>query len=347
MTMPDVTVRGAGILGLSIAWACVSRGARVQVIDPFGVGSGSSGGVVGALAPHTPENWNPKKAFQLESLLMAETFWDQVEQTGGVSSGYGRTGRIQPVPDARALNLARARETGARTLWPDPAVWSVVQRQDSWAPESPTGYYIHDTLSARLHPKQACLALGTAITARGGTISTEGTDQGQMIWAAGVQGLQRLNEEFGKPVGSAVKGQAAVLRLRHQPEPDAPQIFAGTVHIVPHADGSVAVGSTSERDFDDPTGTDAQLDALIARATAAVPALKGATIDQRWAGLRPRARSRAPMIGPHPLHPNQFIANGGFKIGFGVAPKISQVMADLVLEGIDTVPPDFRPDASL
>lgn len=347
MTMPDVTVRGAGIFGLSIAWACVSRGARVQVIDPNGPGSGSSGGVVGALAPHTPENWNSKKAFQLESLLMAETFWDQVEQTGGVLSGFGRTGRIQPVPDAKALDLARARETGARTLWPDPAVWSVVQEQKAWAPESPTGYYIHDTLSARLHPRQACLALAAAITARGGSISTEGADQGQVIWAAGVQGLQRLNGELGKLVGGAVKGQAAVLRLRHPPMADAPQIFADTVHIVPHADGSIAIGSTSERDFDDPAGTDAQLDALVARAIAAVPALEGAEIAQRWAGLRPRVRSRAPMIGPHPLHPNQFIANGGFKIGFGMAPKISQVMADLVLEGIDNVPSEFRPDASL
>lgn len=70
--MVDITVRGAGVLGLSIAWACVLRGARVQVVDPFGPAAGSSGGLVGALAPHVPENWNPKKAFQLESLLMAE-----------------------------------------------------------------------------------------------------------------------------------------------------------------------------------------------------------------------------------------------------------------------------------
>jgi glycine oxidase len=43
----------------------------------------------------------------------------------------------------------------------------------------------------------------------------------------------------------------------------------------------------------------------------------------------------------------QFIANGGFKIGFGVAPKVAEVMADLVLDGVDRVPVAFRVEASL
>ena len=73
--MVDITIRGAGIFGLSVAWACVKRGARIQVIDPYGPAAGSSGGIVGALAPHVPEKWNTKKAFQLDSLLMAKDFW--------------------------------------------------------------------------------------------------------------------------------------------------------------------------------------------------------------------------------------------------------------------------------
>ena len=64
MATDKLTVRGAGIFGLSIAWVLPQRGAQVQVIDPDGVGAGASGGIVGALAPHVPENWNPKKQFQ-------------------------------------------------------------------------------------------------------------------------------------------------------------------------------------------------------------------------------------------------------------------------------------------
>jgi glycine/D-amino acid oxidase-like deaminating enzyme len=36
------------------------------------------------------------------------------------------------------------------------------------------------------------------------------------------------------------------------------------------------------------------------------------------------------------------VANGGFKIGFGMAPKVAEVMADLVLDGRDGIPEGFR-----
>jgi glycine/D-amino acid oxidase-like deaminating enzyme len=347
--MADVTVRGAGIFGLSIARACQLRGASVQVVDPFGVGAGSSGGVVGALAPHTPERWDAKKAFQLESLLMAEAFWAAVEADTGLKSGYGRTGRLQPVADTHALDLAIVREADARDLWQGKATWSVIRSNDDWGPVSPTGHLIYDTLSARIHPAQACAALAAAIISGGGAIVPDAPDQGAVVWATGAQGLLELNKDLGKIVGDAQKGQAALLRPVAALPMNAPQIFADAVHVIPHHDDTVAIGSPSERIFDDPIATDDQLDALIARAIQAVPALEGAHVVARWAGLRPRprARSRAPMLGMHPVRSRQFIANGGFKIGFGVAPKIADVMADLILEGKDTIPDDFRVDAHL
>jgi glycine oxidase len=70
-------------------------------------------------------------------------------------------------------------------------------------------------------------------------------------------------------------------------------------------------------------------------------------VIERWAGIRPRARSRAPMLGLHPTRPGAFIANGGFKIGFGMAPLVAELMADLVVDGTDRIPPEFRPEASL
>ncbi|ANT62668.1 oxidoreductase [Salipiger sp. CCB-MM3] len=342
----DVTVRGAGIFGLSIAWACVQRGARVRVVDPFGAGSGSSGGQVGALAPHVPENWNPKKAFQLESLLMAAGFWAAVEETGGVSAGYGRLGRLQPLADDKAVDLARGREETARQLWGDHADWRVIKAGEAgdWAPVSPTGLLVHDTLTARMNPRRACAALVAALAVRGVEVQPEAEDAGQVLWAAGWRGLEDLSQALGKRVGTGVKGQSVSLRFDAG---DVPQLFAGGLHVVPHSDGTVAIGSTSEREFDDPTTTDAQCDDLVARAALAVPALHGAEVIERWAGVRPRARSRAPMLGAWPGREGVFIANGGFKIGFGMAPKVAQVMADLLLEGRDEIPEGFRVEDSL
>jgi len=344
MTMADVTVRGAGIFGLSVAWACARRGARVRVIDPAGPGAGASGGIVGALAPHVPENWNDKKSFQFDSLMMAEAFWAEIAESSGHAPGYARTGRIQPVMDAAGLTLAREREASAARLWQGRADWRVEPATADWCPHSPTGYVIHDTLTARLHPRRACAALAAALRAKGAEVVLDGDDEGRVLWATGVADLERLNAGHHRLVGSGVKGQAALLDIDAR---DWPQLFANGLHVVPHEDGTTAIGSTSERDYDDPTSTDAQLDAVIARAVAAVPALAGARVRARWAGLRPRARSRAPMLGAHPLHAEQFIANGGFKIGFGMAPKVAEVMADLMLDEVDRIPEGFRPQASL
>ena len=346
--MADLTIRGAGIFGLSIAWICTQRGAKVRVIDPDGPGAGASGGIVGALAPHVPENWNSKKAFQFESLLMAEPFWAEVEAAAGISSGYGRTGRLQPIADDHALTLARAREASARELWQGSATWSVVDAATfrSWSPRSATGFLIYDTLSARMHPRRACEALAGALESAGVSILPEAPDQGQVIWCTGVRGLEDLNALHTRVVGNGVKGQAALLAPARSIPDDAPQLFADTLHIIPHADGTVAVGSTSERDYVSATQTDAQLEDILDRAYAQIPDLEGAQVIERWAGLRPRARSRAPMLGAWPGKTGHFIANGGFKIGFGMAPKVAQVMADLVLDGQDAIPDAFRVEAS-
>ena len=343
--MVDVTVRGAGIFGLSIAWACVCRGAHVQLVDPNGPGAGSSGGVVGALAPHVPENWNPKKEFQLESLVAAETFWKRVQEAGGISAGYVRSGRLQPVADATALELAHRRAESAKELWSSHAKWDVLLDQDPhWQLRSPSGYLVHDTLSALLHPRQAVEALVQALGSKNVEISTDAPDKGQVLWATGLQGLEALNATHHRQVGNGVKGQAAVLEYDAR---GAPQLFVDGIHIIPHLNGTTAIGSTSERLYDDPQTTDAALDIVIEQARAAVPALGSARVLDRWAGVRPRARSRAPMLGAWPDRPGHFIANGGFKIGFGMAPKIADVMADLLLENKNAIPQGFEVSASL
>lgn len=342
MAIYDVVVMGGGIFGLSIAWECTRRGARVGLFERDRIGAGASGGVVGALAPHVPDQWNAKKAVQFESLIAQRAFWDDIRAAGGVDPGYARLGRIQPIPNEAALDLARSRAAGARDLWQGLAEWRVVPAgDDGWSPPSPTGWMILDTLSARLHPRLAAAALVAAIRATGGEVH-EGQAlppdgfAGPVIWATGAAGLEALSQELGRRIGSAVKGQAAVFACKAD---DRPQIYVEGLHVVPHVDGTVAIGSTSENTYDDPQGTDMQLEALIDRARALCPALRNAPVVERWAGLRPRARSRAPILGPWPGRRGHFVANGGFKIGFGMAPVVAGIMADLVLDGHDRIPP--------
>lgn len=320
------------------------RGARVRVIEAARIGAGSSGGTVGALAPHVPDNWNDKKAFQLDSLLMASGFWAEVEAMSGLPSGYGRTGRLQPVADRDSADRLRDRIAAAGQRWPAGLAMTLTgDPAGGLRPLSPSGLWLHDNLTARLNPRAALLALAGAIRKRGGEViegQTAAPDRiaAPVLWTTGSAGLAMLGEDLGRETGKGIKGQSALLRLA---VPDCPQIFADGLHIVPHADGTVAVGSTSENEFahDRP---DAQLEGLIDRARAICPALTDAPVIDRWAGLRPRARSRAPVLGPWPGRVGHFVANGGFKIGFGMAPGIAAVMADLILEGRDRIPHGFR-----
>ncbi|MEJ6389982.1 NAD(P)/FAD-dependent oxidoreductase [Gymnodinialimonas ulvae] len=343
--MVDITIRGAGIMGLMCAWMLRTRGAAVQVIDPHGVGAGASGGIVGALAPHVPENWNPKKAMQFEALDKANALWATIAEAGGQDPGYGRTGRLQPLLDARAVELARARAVTSQDLWQGRHRWEVIEAACAAVEvNSPTGLVIHDTLTARIHPKQACLSLSAALIARGVNITSDGEARGIEVLATGAADLSEISQALGRSIGAPIKGQAALLRCAL---PNVPQVFVDGLHIVPHADGTVAVGSTTEREFESPTATDEQLDPLINRARRALPVLADAPVIQRWAGLRPRARSRAPMVGAHPTRAEAYIANGGFKIGLAMAPVVAEMLADLILDTNDRIPDGFRPEASL
>ncbi len=338
----DVLVIGAGVFGLGCAWACLRRGLRVIVAEAEAPGAGASGGVVGALSPHMPDAWSAKKAVQREALLAAEGFWAEVAAAGGVDPGYARIGRLMPLVSARARSIAEARTLAAGEMWRGAAVWEVggADRFPGWlAPEAAPFGAVIETLSARIDPRRAVAALAAAVAARGGVIrcgwratavGAGGAEfdagriaAGAVILAAGA-GLGVLAP--GLP-GRGVKGQAAVLDAAAPP--GAPMIYADGIYVVPRPDGRVAVGSTSEDDWDDPTTPDARLDAVIARARALCPALAGAAVVERWAGLRPRGARPDPMLGPLPGRPGVFVAGGGFKIGFAITPWVGEVLADM------------------
>ncbi|WP_374327189.1 NAD(P)/FAD-dependent oxidoreductase [Paracoccus pantotrophus] len=330
----EITVAGGGIFGLACAWELVRRGRKVRLFEAARIGAGASGGHVGALAPHAPENWNDKKQVQLDALIEAADWWAEVGTAGGVDPGYARTGRIQPVAQGAEARMAE-RIKAARAYWPEWAGMELTDRpQGALVPVSPSGLWLVDRLTARISPRRAGAALAAAIRAQGGEI-VEGQaapPDAPAIWATGAAGLA----PFG---GNGVKGQSALLALDLR---DQPQVFADGIHVIPHADGTVAIGSTTERDVLD-RRTDEQLEAVIDKARALCPALADAPVIDRWAGIRPRGGARPPLVGPWPGRPGHYVANGGFKIGLAMAPAVAAMLADLMLERRDRIPPGFRP----
>jgi glycine/D-amino acid oxidase-like deaminating enzyme len=353
----DVIVVGGGIWGLSCAYACAKRGQSVAVFEAGKIGQGASGGIVGAMAPHAPESWNDKKQFQFEALDQAATFWAEVEACSNLSSGYGRIGRVMPIVTERDRALCDERIENTKTLWRDAYHWNVLESHPMIPRDMAKYGVVHDTLSARVFPAKALASLVTACRKHGvkiiedrpvtalGDHSVQGAfgeaKAHAVIVAGGTEGFTLLNAALGCITGTGVKGQAALLGCDLG---DTPQLYANGVYVIPHEGGVAAVGSTAEKSWDAPFETDGKLDEIIAKARMIFPALADAPIIKRWAGLRPKARRRHPMLGPVTGLSGVFSAMGAYTIGFGIAHSVGEVLADFAGGASFELPKNFTVD---
>ncbi len=341
---------GGGIMGLWAAVHAERQGIETLLVDSGLLGSGASGGVLGALMPYMPDRWDNKKQFQLASLVALEGDIAKLELETGLSAGYRRSGRFIPLPKPHLRKIAEGHSRDANANWREgdrQFHWNVIDDPgEGWIdPASGESGFVHDTLAARVAPRGLIAVLsaflqgarnvrilqGVAVESldpvRGLAHTTAGVIRfGHCILSAGHAAfplLGQLTADLQKPLGQAVKGQAALLKV--DVDPNLPVIFRDGLYIVPHEGGHVAVGSTSENQFDDPLSTDALLDTLLASVRAMVPLLAQAELVERWAGLRPKAIDRDPMVGPHPDHPSLIALTGGFKITFGLAHRLAAI----------------------
>ena len=370
----DLLVVGGGVMGLWTALFATRDGLSVRLVDKRKIGAGASGGVLGALMPHLPDRWNAKKAFQLRSLVSLELEIAALEAETGLSAGYRRSGRLIPLPKPHNRDIALGHAQDALTVWNMPGRSFAFEVLDTspvagWpAADAMAHGLVHDHLAARLAPRGLLAVLRAALEQMPGVTIAEGIgveaidpiaglarfDDGteiafaNCVLAAGVETfdlLAPLNPPLAKPAGTGVKGQAAVLKAAI--DPALPVIFADGLYIVPHEDGYVAVGSTSENSFAEPVGTDGLLDTLIDKARRMAPVLADAPVVERWAGIRPKAIGREPMVGRHPDHANISLMTGGFKVSFGMAHGLAREVLNEIKGGTLDVPPSFTVSAHL
>ncbi|MEM8569700.1 MAG: FAD-dependent oxidoreductase [Pseudomonadota bacterium] len=355
----DVAVVGAGIFGLSCARAALRAGRSVCVIDAERPGAGASGGLVGALSPHLPLGWNAKKQLQFEALATAERFWSDVEDLSGQAAGYTRLGRYLPLGSEAERAKMAAQAEAACAHWRGAFHWEILlpDALPAWInPESCAFGAVRESLSARIEPRRAIAALAAALDAGGAefrcparavavepgrvTLADGALNAEAIVLAAGTGGAALAPGTLGR----GVKGQAALLEVAQSPNA---MVYADGIYVVPHGDGLVAVGSTSERDFEDPVTTDAQLDDVLSRAARICPSLGVARVLERWAAVRPRGPKPDPIVGPLPGKPGVFVANGGFKTGFGFAPMVGEAVARMIDGAPHRLPERFLPETVL
>ncbi|WP_245480405.1 FAD-binding oxidoreductase [Neorhizobium sp. NCHU2750] len=366
-------------MGLWAAVKAERLGMSTVLVEAGRLGEGASGGLLGALMPHMPDKWNDKKQFQFDALLSLEDEVAAIEAQTGLSCGYRRSGRLIPLPKPHLRVIAARHNEDASIHWRQAGEsevdggetgtrrfrWDVLDQSPyaGWPDASfLEAGLVHDTFAARVSPRKLTAALAALLRGAKHVAIAENCEVSRIDAAAGrvefshggSMGFSRcivsaghrafpLIEAFSKPLlqplGQPVKGQAALLRAGM--DPGLPLLYLNGLYLVPHDNGDVALGSTSEDAFDDPFSTDGQLDDLVERARALVPALAGVPVVERWAGLRPKAIDRDPMVGPHPDHANVIALGGGFKVSFGVAHLLADAALEAVLGRAMGVPPSF------
>ncbi|WP_425462528.1 NAD(P)/FAD-dependent oxidoreductase [Martelella lutilitoris] len=348
-TSADLVIIGGGIMGLWAAYHAEKAGMDTLLVDREAPGRGASNGLLGALMAYMPDQWDEKKQFQFEALAALEDQLRLLEVETGLETGYRRSGRVMPLYQEQQVRTARLRADEAARNWrfgDQSFEWNVVEEPPDagWPSRREAALaYVHETLAAHVAPRGVVAALKAFFaTARHVRIIREDVAAidaeahrivlsdgecmgfGKAIVSAGVGAfslLQPLWAPQGQPLGRPVKGQAALLAA--DCDPALPIFFDNGLYVIAHAGGRVAIGSTSEDDFGDPCSTDDKLEALIAAARAAIPALRDAPVIERWAGLRPRGVHREPMIGALQCAPDVIALGGGFKTSFGIANRLA------------------------
>lgn len=364
----DLVILGGGIMGLWAAVKAERLGIDTVLVEAGRLGQGASGGLLGALMPHMPDRWNDKKQFQFDALISLEREIAEIEAATGLSCGYRRSGRLIPLPKPHLRTIAERHSKEAETNWAQGGPgfhWHVTDAP--WIEGWPDSSFceaglVHDTLAGRVAPRSLIAAIAAflrkarhvrileghtaqhvdRVSSRVLFDNGDGLGFGHCIVAAGHQSFPLLGGLFPSvevPLGQPVKGQAALLNA--DVDPALPVIFLNGLYIVAHEGGHVAIGSTSEEEFDAAFSTDAQLDALIEKARQVAPVLRDAPVIERWAGLRPKAIGRDPMIGFHPDQPRVIALTGGFKVSFGLAHELADAALNAVSGSSVGLPASF------
>ncbi len=365
---PDLLIIGGGVIGQWCAIKASELGLVTVLAEKGKIGQGASGGFLGALMPHQPINWNEKKEFQLQALLALETEVAHLENETGLSCGYKRCGRLLPIRNAEKHRQSLTHQSAAQENWPPQSPggaqisWQVLEqlKHPNWLdPAQSRVACDYETLSARIDPRKYMAALKAYASEKAKILENceisslaedasvhcaDGTKltPGHVIVSAGYESFPLLEPITKQTLGFGVKGQAVLLKPKHEISTDQPIIYAGGIYIIAHDNGLIAVGSTSETEFEHPTRTDdTAIETLVKRAQDLCPTLKDANIVERWAGVRPKAVGREPIVGTLPDAPNIVVCSGGFKITLGIAHKLADASLDFVSKKQPKLPEKF------
>ena len=319
MTSIDITVKGAGILGLWQALTLAHAGHRVTLIDtatdPLATSASAQAGAM--LAPDCEAESAPP--IVRDQGRRALELW-LATVPGIVRSGSLVTALPRDLPD---LDLFARKTERHRTL----GTGELAASEPNLAGRFPRA--LHFENEAHLVTPAALVFLLDAVKAAGVTI-VFGESARSIEECALVIDCRGLAARDILPDLRGVRGERLVLRaqevtLRHPVRLLHPR---HPIYVVPWGDGRFLVGATMiESEDGGPITVRSALD-LLGAAYALVPAFGEAQILEATAGLRPAFPDNVPRA--RVLGPNHIAVNGAYRHGWLLAPALAEAVAGYV-----------------
>lgn len=338
MPVKTVDIIGGGIIGLSTAWQLARRDISVRVFDCGRIGCGASYTAAGMLAADAEIGFEEIELYRLsrESLRRWPAFARALEQDGGMAVGYRDQGTLV-VADDRDHEAALRRVFEFQVSEGVDVQWLSGDEARELEPFLAPGI-TGAVLAACDHVvdnRKTLLALAVAFQNAGGQLCEHHAvreitsdeckprirlDDGSereadlVILAAGAWSGKIGGLEKGlRPAVRPVKGQ--IIELLTDGCFELKYVVRGPkAYLVPHTDGRIMVGATSEEMGFDTRVTAGGLYSILEGAWEIVPGIYDLPVTDTRAGLRPGSLDNHPIVGISDA-PGVYFACGHFRHG--------------------------------
>ena len=347
------------MIGCSIAYHLTLAGSSVRLIERDRLASGASGVAAGMLAPQVEAHYDDP-FFDLclrgrdEHLELAEVLKDEA----GLDVERRTTGVFRlALDEAERVELQRQMrwqiKRGLRAEWFEPNELGALEPLLSGAAGRllAGGLWFPD--EAQVHSPRLIAALAEASARRGAVLSegvwaTEILVEGHraigvrtpagvleaesVVLAAGVWSTDLARAAGVEVPVAPVKGQLITLRALGRSLTRI--LWTGECYLVPKTGGQVILGATEEEGNYDRRPTLAGVGALATAALEQLPWAGQFSIEGVWAGLRPAAPDRFPIVGWTPGLDNLLVATAHYRNGVLLGPLTGRRVSEAIRTGV-------------
>ena len=360
MERTEVVVVGGGVIGTAIAYHLARAGVGVTLLEWRSIAAGASGASAGGVRQ---QGRDPR---ELPLALGAAARWATLEEELGFDLDYRRQGHLTlvereedlpaltaSVETQRAGGLALALVAGDDLRALAPAV----------SPHVRAGSYSHD--DGHANPMLTAMAFAaaarrhggivrtgvraTALAVTGGRVAGVETDAGPVAADVTVLAAGAWSERLARTAGLELPLEPMGLQMMVTgPGPHCLDQVLGCVgrrlSLKQLPSGGFLIGGGWPGDVLLDRGLGLPRAGSIAGsagdAGAIVPRAGTVALERVWVGIEARAADDVPILGPVAGLDGLVLATGFSGHGFQLSPMIGQTIAELIVEGVPSIPLD-------